>query len=156
MLKNSWNLFLFVVLVVLILFSAVACWFETTSKPILRIDVELDLWGQFHPGGYIQDFKLSITDKFVETNCNVTKVFDYNQPINDFSYLIKFSLNRSSSITSWNCTIDENIDSRGNYEVEVTTCIRAEGSYTFTVEIIAYEGEEAINHHKEFTNIFVF
>jgi len=156
MVKKKWNLFLILVLVGLIISTVGIFWFEATSKPILRIEVEIDLWGQFHPGGYIQDFKLSITDKFVETNCNITKVFDYNQPNNNFSYLIIFSLNRSSSITSWNYTVDESIDSRGNYEAEITTCIRAEGSYTFTVEIISYEGDKAINHYKKFTNIFVF
>jgi len=130
--------------------------FETTSKPILRIDVEIELWGQFNPAGYIEDFKLSITDKLVETNDNLTKVYDYNQPNNNFSYLMKFSLNRSSSTISWNYTLDEKIDSLGNYEGQITTSVRAKGSYTFTVEIIGYEAGKAITHHKVFTDIFIF
>lgn len=156
MIKNEKHLVLSSVLSILILTSAFIIYFEAISKPKLRIDVTIDLMGQFHPSGYIQDFKLSTSDAFIETNYKITKKMDYNQLNNNFSYLVKFTLNSTSQKTSWNYTFDEEIDSRGTYQLELTTCKKVRGNQTLIIEIVAYDGEQEVNNHSVFTNVLVY
>lgn len=136
------------ILIVMLAVGSFSYFYKFSSKPILTISVELHLYCFDNRSmGYIRDFSLATSGKFVESTDNVTMTYNSTKPTSNVSYTIFFTLNASSSPPlDWNYTIKNKPQFQGHFEGYVISSVKMKGSYKLTIELRGYylESEEKL------------
>ena len=146
------------ILIVMLAVGSFSYFYKFSSKPILTISVELYLYCfDNRSRGYIRDFTLATSGRFIESTDNVTMTWNSTKPISDVSYTIFFTLNESSFPSlNWNYTIMNKPQFQGHFEGYVISSVKVKGSYRLTIELRGYhlESEEKLGAKSTYIKVF--
>lgn len=138
--RKSWRIS--IILIMILAVSTTMFFIQVFSKPTLTISVKLDLYCSVRPWGDIRDVNLETASSLVGTMDNITQTYNANKPLDNFSYVLFFTLNESSSSPiNWTYRISDRFDSQGDYEGYVVSSVKAKGRYMLTIELIGYSSD---------------
>lgn len=155
---KSWSTSLSIVtLIAMLAVGLFSYFYKLSAKPTLTISVELYLYCHDRPRGYVRDFALTTSERFVEGTDNLTMTYNWTKPISDVSYTIFFTLNESSSPSfKWNYTIANNLKFQGDFNGYVISSVKVKGNYRLTIELRGYrlESVEKLGTKSTYVDIF--